>query len=190
MFMDKFLPLVLGLGVLLCTSDTSYASASENCSNLDTAFLSRREFIFTNSTVRRVDLESGNDTEGCLQGEDPPSCRTLQYALHETEDTSVGGVVTNLRIELGPGVYVAINESTRIYNSYKVALIGSGVGQTYIVCGRNGTDDVPCRYPNFEISNSTDVFLSGITFTGCGPITSSLYIGTSDYILIDECSFE
>lgn len=186
--MNQFLQLVLG--VLLYTSELSYAGGSENCSNLDTEFLSRREFILTNSTLRRVDLETGSDTEGCLQGGNPPSCRTLQYALHETEDTSVGGVVTNLRIELGPGVHVAINESAKIYNSNKIAIIGSGVGQTYIVCGRNGTDDVPCSYPNFEISNSYDVFLSGITFTGCGPITSSLYIGLSDYILIDECSFE
>ena len=186
--MNQFLPLVLG--ALLYASRLSCAGGSEDCNNLDTGFLSRREFILTNSTFRRVDLIEGVDNRDCLQRGNTTSCRTLQYALHETEDTSVGGVVANLRIKLGPGVFVAINETAKIYNSNKISLIGSGVGQTYIVCGRNGTDDIPCSYPNFGIFNSSDVFLSGITFTGCGPITSSLYIGSSDYILIDKCSFE
>ncbi len=145
------------------------------------------------STLRRVDLVNGQDEEQCLnknQSRSPPPCGSLQYALHKSVNTSVGGEVGFLRLELGPGVYRAVEESTRIINSYDIALIGAGVSQTFVVCGRNGSEEVLCDYPNFQVINSTRILISGITFSGCGPITSSLYIGASDFIFVDNCSFE
>lgn len=145
------------------------------------------------STLRRVDLTQGNDSLQCLnrnKTSSPPPCRTLQYALHESEDVTVGGEAGHLRLELGPGVYRSINESTKIINSYNISIIGAGVSQTVVVCGVNGSADTSCNYPNFQIINSTGIFVSGITFTGCGPITSSLYIALSDFVFIDSCYFQ
>ena len=151
------------------------------------------QILNESSTLRRVDLAMGQDSVQCLNrnsSSSPPPCRTLQYALHESGDTSVGGEVGHLRLELGPGVYRSVNESTRITNSYDVAIMGAGVSQTFVVCGTNGSADAPCNYTNFQIVNSTRISVSGITFTGCGPITASLYIALSDLIFIDRCSFE
>ena len=144
-------------------------------------------------TVRRVDQDNGLDSEDCLnleQSSSPQACRTLQYALHESADTSVGLATGFLRLELGPGVYRAIGESNKIINSYNISIIGAGVSQTVFVCGNNGTEDTPCNYLNFQIINSTRILLANATFTGCGPITSSLYIGKSDFVFLDGCSFQ
>lgn len=178
---------------LLCVAHTR-GPGEDYCQELDDSFLSEGTLLAgSNLTLRRVDLEQGNDTADCLNSEqapNPPSCKTLQYALHESEDTSIGGMAANLRLELGPGVYTSTNETTKITNSNNIAIVGAGVSQTIVVCRVNGSEDTPCNYQNFQISNSSHVKITGITFTGCGPITSSVYIATSDYVFIDGCSFE
>lgn len=165
----------------------------EHCEALDDLFPSVPGPFGASITLRRVDLTGGNDIAACLnraQAPDPLPCRTLQYALHESEDVSVGGRASNLRLVLSAGVYTAGNETAKISNSNNIAIVGAGISRTIIVCGRNGSDDVSCDYPNFQITNSSHVYVSGVTFTGCGPITSSFYIGVSDFVYIDSCSFE
>jgi hypothetical protein len=144
-------------------------------------------------TLRRVDPVNGLDSAECLNNEqaaNPPTCRTLQYALHESEDTSVGTTTPNLRVELGRGEYQSINQSSKILNTNNVTIVGAGISQTIIVCGESGSQDSPCDYQNAQISNASHVYVTGITFTGCGPVTSALYVATSNFIFIDQCSFE
>lgn len=195
--MEKGIGVFISLTLAVLISTTTFqpcsANGDEYCDQLGEFFQPELDAIFLATILRKVDLSFGNDSASCLNptnSSEPPACRTLQYALHESEDTTVGGSASNLRLELGPGVYRSINQTTNVINSYNIAIMGAGVSQTFVVCGRNGTEDEPCNYPNFNIGNSSHVYVSGITFTGCGPITSSLYIGSSNFVFIDECSFE
>lgn len=191
---DCHCPLViLVVASVLLSTNLPLACANEFCDDLDGLFMPELEAIMADPILRKVDLEDGNDTEECLnvnRTNDPPPCSSLLYALHESNDSSVGTVTSNLRLDLGPGVYRTINRTANIINSDRVAIVGAGISCTFFVCGINGSDDVPCTYPNFQIRNSTRVYISGITFTGCGPITSSVFMGQSDFVFIDKCSFE
>ena len=163
------------------------------CGELEDLFRPGGDSWTFTATRRRVDQEQGNDAVECLnvgQSPSPPSCRTLQYALHESPDNSLATVRPNLRLDLNPGTYRAINETAKILNTRNVTIVGAGVSETIMVCGRSGDEDAACNYPNFQIANSSHIYVRGITFTGCGPITSSMYIATSDFVFIDECSFE
>lgn len=184
-------------GVLLaCFLLPAYCVARDYryCEELESFFGSGEESSApTAITWRRVDQEGGSDSEECLNGgksPSPPSCKTLQYALHESSDNTVGTTAPNLRLDLSPGTYRAINETAKILNTHNVTIVGAGVSETIMVCGSSGEEDTPCNYPNFQIANSSHIHIRGITFTGCGPITSSMYIGSSDFVFIDECSFE
>lgn len=165
------------------------AGESEYCDAFDSIFPSPA--LSSYSVQRRVDLTDGNDSVECLNlnssDTSPPPCRSLQYALHETENISIGIPVSSLAVLLGPGVYTSLLESTRIINSNEVAIIGAGVSETFVVC-RN--EETVCEYENFQIMNSTNVTVRGITFTRCGPITSAFYVGFSDFVSIENCSFE
>ena len=161
---------------------------------MDKSFTRELDSIFTDYILRRVHVEDGANTIECLNAEnltEPPFCRTLQYAFHESENVSeIRTARNNLVIQLGPGVYSSLDKSTRIINSDRIAIIGAGISQTSVVCGENEPSNFTCNYLNFQIRNSSRVYVSGITFTGCGPVTSSLYVGLSNFIFIDECSFE
>lgn len=183
---------LLLLSVLLISWPRTNASDAQ-CSELDRLFSPAPEDTLLETITREVDQQRGTDDVSCLNSNNsssPPPCRTLQYALHESEDTSVGGRASNLQLNLGPGVYRSINESNMIFDSYNVALIGAGVSETFFVCGRNGSEDSPCDYRNFQIVNSSHIYISGITFSGCGPITSSVYIALSNFVFIQGCLFE
>lgn len=188
-YQTKFLAALLYLAA-------TRASHDEYCEELSDLFRPWEGALLTGSalTLRRVDLELGADTVDCLNSDGalnpPSSCRTLQYALHESQDTNVGGEASNLRLELGPGVYRASNETAKITNSNNITIVGAGVSRTLVVCERNGSKDSLCNYQNFQINNSSHIFITGITFTGCGPITSSFYVALSDFVFIHECSFE
>ena len=179
--------------LLLLLAVISCGAEDNSCDGLGLLYPPVEEEVLTKGTLRKVDQERGQNTESCLNRDNttsPPPCRTLQYALHELEDTSVGGRASGLRLELAPGVYRSVNESSKIINSDNVAVIGAGVSKTFFVCGANGSEEVVCTYRNFQVVNSSNVYISGITFTGCGPITSTFYIGMSDYVFIKNCSFE
>ncbi len=148
-------------------------------------------FNESSSIVREVDLEFGADNEECLNANgtsDPPPCQSLQYALHG--DGHEEGVTPGVIVHVGPGVYRSSNLTTRVVDSERVAILGADPSRTTIVCGANGTADVPCKFPNFQIRSSSHVLVSGITFTGCGPVTSSLYVAFSDYVFLENCIFE
>lgn len=169
------------------------SALEEHCKAADQLFSPLRDQILSQATLRKVDQLMGRDEEFCLNRNGsaaPPPCRTLQFALHESQDTTVGDNASNLWIELGPGVYRAVNESNMISDSQNIALIGAGISKTLFVCGTNGSEEILCDYQNPRIANSSHVYISGITFTGCGPITSSFYVGTSDFVVIENCSFE
>ncbi len=177
--------------ILLSLASLTSAEGKTYCDDLESSFQSSTT---TNRTLRRVDPISGEDTWECLNSNNtggPEPCLTLGYALHGTGDISGEGPVrSDLVIELSAGVYRAVNDSTSIINSNNVAIVGAGVAKTIMVCGTNGSRDVPCEYTDFEIRNSSNISITGVTFTGCGPITSSFYISHSDFISIDKCSFE
>ena len=99
-------------------------------------------------------------------------------------------VAENVTVYIGPGRHRPTNEAPiAVIDSRNIALIGSGVGQTMFECGRFGDEDAPCSYMNFQIRNSSSVFVSGITFTRCGPITSAVYMSTSESVVITNCEF-
>lgn len=178
--------LLLLLGVILWRS---IAEGNDYCDQLNLWFSPECDTIFkADFTLRKVDLEGGSDSLECLnlnKTTDPPSCGSLQYALSLS---GAEGVLTDFVFHLGPGLYRSLN-STEIINSHRVAFIGAGISQTIMVCGVNG-NDFPCNSLNFQIKNSTHILVSGISFTGCGPITSPLFVGSSDFVFVDSCSFE
>lgn len=132
---------------------------------------------------RRVDQEHGANVSECLNGSVP--CRTLQYALHGVEKYSN---VKNLIIELSPGTYV-LRDSQQIVNSANVAILGAGAEETIFNCGGFGEDERVCDYMNLQIRNSSNVYVYGVTFTRCGPVTSSVYVAFSDTIFFKNCVF-
>ena len=144
--------------------------------------------ILSSATViRSVDLERGENTTACLNGSKP--CRTLHYALHGVDDMLLHSSVSNLRVNLQPGTYV-LTGSEQIINSVNVSMIGvAGVEETVLSCGEFGDLDRVCDYMNFQIRNSTNVYMSEVTFTHCGPITSAAYVAFSDNIYFENCVF-
>ena len=93
-------------------------------------------------------------------------------------------------VYIGPGTFRPINGvAIAVIDSRNVSLVGAGRGQTVFECGRYGENDTPCSYMNFQIRNSSSVSVSGITFTQCGPITSAVYISTSENVVIRDCEF-
>lgn len=94
----------------------------------------------------------------------------------------------NLRVKLQPGTYI-LTGSQPIINSVNVSLIGAGPDKTVFHCGEFGDEDRVCDYMNFQIRNSSNICVCGITFTRCGPITSSVYVAFSDTIFFKNCVF-
>ena len=91
---------------------------------------------------------------------------------------------------VGAGIYRPANEDAiAIIDSTNVQLVGAGGGRTVFQCGRYGDGDAPCSYMNFQIRNSAYVYLSNMAFTLCGPITSAVYISTSDHVVVKDCEF-
>ena len=133
---------------------------------------------------RSVDLEVGANVSECLNGSVP--CKTLHYALHGTAESSN---VKDLVIELSNGTYV-FTDSLAIVNSANVTILGAGVGETIFNCGEFGEgDERVCDYRNLQIRNSSRVYVYGVTFTRCGPVTSSVYVAFSDSIFFKNCVF-
>ncbi|CAI8022052.1 hypothetical protein GBAR_LOCUS12976 [Geodia barretti] len=143
-------------------------------------------------TVRRVEL-NGTDNASCLNAnreQDSPPCRTIEFALQPTLNVENRSVTENLTIYVGAGIYRPANQDAiGIIDSRNVQLIGAGVGQTVFWCGLYGEEDTACSYMNFQIRNSKYVYLSNMTFTRCGPITSAVYISSSDYVVVKDCQF-
>ena len=93
-------------------------------------------------------------------------------------------------IYIGAGTYTPTNNSAiAVINSQSIALIGSGKDQTYLECGAYEETDRPCSYMNFQIRSSSNVYVKGITFTRCGPITSAVYIASSEHVMFEDCDF-
>lgn len=99
-------------------------------------------------------------------------------------------VTENLTIYIGPGTYKPTNEvAIAVIDSSNISLVGAGGSQTVFQCGGYKDGDSPCSYMNFQIRASRYVFVSGFTFTRCGPITSAFYISSSDHVVIKDCVF-
>ena len=165
------------------------ADKEADCNSLSLTFEQKYKTFFNSDfTLRKVELEGGQDTLECLnlnKTTNPPPCASLQYALHGSDEN----FLTDLVFHLGPGSYRAHSMATRIINAQRLAFIGAGISQTKVMCGAHNNLN-PCSFLNFQIRNSSHVFISDITFTGCGPVTSPVYIGSSDFVFIDKCSFE
>lgn len=177
---------------LILSTDTS-EEATQRCNGVKSMFAHHLQT--SGYTLRRVNPVNGTNSVDCLNynnaSSKPSPCRTLHYALHESEDVIVrDSIQQDLEVHLAPGVYKFPNQTTRINNSQRIAIFGSDIGESIIVCGVNGSEEVPCFYRNFQITDSSNVLISGITFTGCGPITSPLYVASSDLIFINNCTFQ
>ncbi len=176
--------------IILALLEGRSAKGSHICSGTYDELTGEYNKIRSNTTIRKVNLITGKDDEGCLNADrvtEPQPCHTMEYALHGKPEDK--GDSSNLEVHLSAGVYQVVNTS-RIINSINTALIGAGNDQTVIVCGVNSSFVVPCDLLDFQIRNSSHVLVSNITFTGCGPITSSLYLGSSDHIFIQNCTFK
>ena len=174
--------LVVIFAVVLLSS--ALAGTNETCHQLEDFFSPEVKSIFINATVRWVDSELGNDTKECLNGSTavPSSpCQSLQYALFE-------GNTSSLVIHLSPGRYTFTNTTT-VADAERVALMGAGVESTIAVCGKYLDVDEICDYRNFQIRRSSHVYIYGITFSQCGPITSNVYIAKSNFVFFNECRF-
>lgn len=159
------------------------------CEELNGYFPGQKDTILDDATLRAVDPLAGADDEACLNDgnlTDAPPCKTLQYALHGHENITVP--INDLVIRVAPGT-IQLTGSVLILNSHRVAILGSGVDSTFFHCGTFGNEDMLCAYMNLQIRKSSHVYLSGVTFTQCGPITSSLYVADSDHVFVEDCAF-
>ena len=189
MYLPWILQILLALTLQL---QLGGGSSGGYCDEVDDQLVAARSTITgPNSTVRKVDLINGVDVLECLnknRTSNPPPCGSLEYALHG--DGYLEGVTSDVALYVGPGVYRSNENTTRLVETQRVAFIGAGTSKTIIVCGANGTEDSPCAFPNFQVRNSSHVLIAGVTFTGCGPVTSPLYTAFSDYVFIENCTFE
>ena len=149
------------------------------------------EVLASGPTVRRVDPISGVNNQDCLDAANYSSaqpCATLHYSLHGTEDPNDRTGVENVVIYLAEGNYRLVGGVT-IINSKNVSIIGAEGGSSVLQCGAYGENEQPCFYENFQIRNSSWVYVFQVTFTQCGPIASAAYIAESDFVVFQNCSF-
>lgn len=173
--------------VLLSCCWLQASSDHSSCASISKSSVIDIDAVKSSATViRNVDHEKGENSSACLNGSLP--CRTLRYAMRGVSDDQLGSSVSNLRVNLQPGTYI-LTGSEQIINSVNVSIIGAGADKTVFHCGEFGDTDRACDYMNFQIRNSTNVYLSGVTFTRCGPITSSAYVALSDNIYFKNCVF-
>lgn len=187
----KALDILVVLAALALLPGWLSARNTEICNELEQYFLAENTSIFTSPTIRKLDSDHGSNSEACLNVDnstDPPPCQTLHYALHGNENPSNLVNLYDIFIHIAPGTY-RLNNRTRILNSNRVALLGAGVGKTRFICGTFGEEDTLCEYMNFQIRNSSHVYVSGVTFTRCGPITSIVYVAESDFVIFQDCAF-
>ena len=177
---------------LLLTALIVSASPNEICQELNEYFPNEIAKIFQQPTIRYVDPASGVNSPECLNQTNttnPLPCRTLHYGLHGSEDPMERVALFDVVVHLAPGHYSAVNGSVQVLNSERVAIVGSGAESTFFHCGALGDDDAPCAYLNFQIRRSSHVYVSGMTFTQCGPITSIVYVAETDFLFFKDCVF-
>lgn len=170
--------------LLFLISSSSCTDIRQTCKQVET--LPQHIYnntVSQNSAVIHVDPVNGSDTPACLNSSIP--CATLQYALYRRTE-QVGQ--SNITLLVAPGKYQLV-DSFRILDSERVSIIGSGSDSTFFVCGAYGDDDSPCTYMNFQIRNSHYIYISGVTFTQCGPVTSNVYIADSGFVYFEDCVF-
>lgn len=172
--------LLLTLAALLCR-----AGDYKICKQLLNEIPPEMDLIFTNYTPRWVNLDSGQNTDACLNSSSAATpCSSLRFALLGQEDTNQS--VRNLVVYLSPGTY-NLSGGLPLINAHRVAIIGNS---STVSCGAFGKEnDQPCSYMNFQIRNSTYVYVSGITFTQCGPVTSNVYVADSSHLFFKDCAF-
>ena len=181
--------------LVLSLTQTGRCNKEAVCDQLQSNITSKIRTAFAtlySLTARYVDPEAGNDTIACLNyanTSQPPPCRSIHYVLNGDTDTNDTHANDNIVVYLSPGSH-RLSNMTSITNSMRVAVIGSGVGVSFINCGEFRETDQVCDYQNLQVRNSDYVYITGLTFTRCGPITSNLYIALSDYVYVDSCSFE
>ena len=180
-------PTVLALLLVLIFSVNSL----EICGELEDSLPSKVAQVFQNPIHRMVDPVNGSNIPECLNpmnSSGAPPCKTLQYGVHGFEEPQNRSILTDLVITIAPGTYVLIG-ALQILDSERVALIGAGMDSTFFNCGESGESDSACSYMNFQIRNSSYVHISRITFTRCGPITSSVYVAESEFVFFDSCAW-
>ena len=129
------------------------------------------------------------NTIDCLSGNSSsPPCQSLHFALHGVEEVEGRSNLRGVVVELSPGTY-NLSGGLGIVNSVDVAILGAGPEKSIFTCGEFGDNDRVCDYMNFQIRNSSSVYINGVTFTRCGPITSAVYVAFSDDIYFDNCVF-
>ena len=172
--------LLLILAALLCR-----AGDYKICEQLLNEIPPEMDLIFTNYTARWVNPDSGQNTSACLNSSSAATpCSSLRFAVLGQEDTNQS--VHNLVVYLSPGMY-HLGGGLPLINAHRVAIIGNS---STVSCSAFGKEnDRPCSYMNFQIRNSTYVYVSGITFTRCGPVTSSVYVADSSYLFFKDCAF-
>lgn len=172
--------LLLILAALLCR-----AGDYKICEQLLNEIPPEMDLIFTNYTARWVNPDSGQNTSACLNSSSAATpCSSLRFAVLGQEDTNQS--VHNLVVYLSPGMY-HLGGGLPLINAHRVAIIGNS---STVSCGVFGKEnDQPCSYMNFQIRNSTYVYVSGITFTRCGPVTSNVYVADSSYLFFKDCAF-
>ena len=180
--LSLLLPFLLLL--FLSISPSTGEDVRDTCSQLE-SYLPQHinGTVFQDPVVIYVDAAVGNNTPECLNynSTTAPPCATLQYTR---------GVVSqsNVKVMVAPGVY-NLTGSFSIIDAERVSIVGAGTSSTMFTCGAFGDADSPCSYMNFQISNSSYVSVSGVTFMHCGPITSNVYISDANFVSFKDCVF-
>lgn len=129
-----------------------------------------------------ISIESGNDTEDCLDGSTP--CKSLDYVSEQVNNLS------SVEIFLSAGLH-KIN-GVAFYDATEFALRGSHGGghsaniSTILRCN----NDSNVLFNNVAFINSNNVSITGIIFERCGPIASALYVSRANQFYISNCLFQ
>ena len=130
-----------------------------------------------------ISLEAGNDTEDCLNGSVP--CLSLDYVSQQVNNLSF------VEILLSAGLH-EIN-GVALYSTTNITLRGGG---SPISGTRNSSTVLRCHgdsnvlFNNVAFFNSSNVIITDITFEGCGPIASALYVRTTNQFYVSNCVFQ
>ena len=176
--LTSVLLLLVGVAALL-------PRVSSDCNELDDYFSTfKLEDLLKYSEIRTVSPSGTQslDHPSCLCREVP--CATPKYALLGNDTTA-----NNITLILSPGTHV-LDDGLPIHNSSFVALVGVGdephVSQ--ISCGKSPNFGT-CSLKNIHIRNSSFVYISGLTFSQCQPLVSTIHVQNSEYVVFENCTF-
>ena len=150
-----------------------------------------------------VDPQNGDDNQ-CMsvrelielgESESPFPCKTLNYALSDsetsdytTDDCSNAVIVYNdVSIVLMDGVH-RLTSQLKLVGATNVGIVAENSHRAVIEC---------VEFPNYAVDNFDNFFacnvdgleFSGVVFERCGPVSSNVFVYNCSNVVFESCTF-